>query len=283
MMYLKEWFETYNCKTIDDVSRAKKEMVQSIILAGLSRSDFFDHVAFFGGTALRLLYEMPRFSEDLDFSLLNPDPSFTMAKYFDFIQAECAMYDLNVSLKIKEKVNPNDIESAFLKEKTIWADLTISANKKDGLEPDFRIKLEIEREQQATVKTDQKLLLRPFSFYVTAYSSEYLFAGNMHVVLFRQWKNRAKGRDWYDFEWFIKQGYAMNLAHLEARAKQSGHWPHHETLGVNEFKKLLQDKIIGLDIAFAKDDIGRFVFNQADFNLWSQQYFLDLADKIKLV
>ncbi len=280
-MFLKEWFDTYNCTTLDDVNRAKREMVQSIILAGLSRSDFFEHAAFFGGTALRILYDMPRFSEDLDFSLIKPNPDFTLAKYFDFIKAECAMYDLNVNITIKEKVNPNSIESAFLKDKTIWADLTVTPNKRNGIEPELRIKFEIEKDQKSAVETEQKLLLRPFSFYVSTYTPAYLFAGKMHAVLFRQWKNRIKGRDWYDYEWFIKKSFSMNLAHLEARAKQSGHLPLDVQLDVSAFKKLITDKINNLNIQFAKDDIGRFVFNNADLNLWNKQYFLDLADKIK--
>ena len=282
-MFLKEWFDTYHCTTLEDVNRAKREMVQGIILAGLSRSDFFEHAAFFGGTALRILYDMPRFSEDLDFSLIKPNPDFTLAKYFDFIKAECAMYDLNVSLTIKEKVNPNSIESAFLKDKTIWADLTVVSNKRDGIEPELRIKFEIEKDQKSAVEIEQKLLLRPFSFYISAYTPAYLFAGKMHAVLFRQWKNRIKGRDWYDYEWFIKKGYPMNLAHLEARAKQSGHLPIDAELDISAFKKLITDKINNLNIQFAKDDIGRFVFNNADLNLWSKQYFLDLAEKIKFV
>ncbi len=282
-MFLKEWFDTYHCTTLEDVNRAKREMVQNIILAGLSRSDFFEHAAFFGGTALRILYDMPRFSEDLDFSLIKPNPDFTLTKYFDFIKAECAMYDLNVSLKIKEKVNPNSIESAFLKDKTIWADLTVIPNNRNGIEPELRIKFEIEKDQKSVVETEQKLLLRPFSFYVSTYTPAYLFAGKMHAVLFRQWKNRIKGRDWYDYEWFIKKGFPLNLVHLEARAKQSGHLQVDAQLGYEEFKKLITDKINGLNIQFAKDDIGRFVFNYSDLNLWSKQYFLDLVEKIKLV
>ncbi len=280
-MFLKEWFDTYNCTTLDDVNRAKREMVQSIILAGLSRSDFFEYAAFFGGTALRILYDMPRFSEDLDFSLIKPNPDFTLAKYFDFIKAECAMYDLNVSLTIKEKVNPNSIESAFLKDKTIWADLTVIPNNRNGIEPELRIKFEIEKDQKSAVETEQKLLLRPFSFYVSTYTPAYLFAGKMHAVLFRQWKNRIKGRDWYDYEWFIKKGFPLNLAHLEARSKQSGHLPIDAQFDIEAFKKLITEKINGLNIQFAKDDIGRFVFNNSDLNLWSKRYFLDLADKIK--
>ncbi len=280
-MFLKEWFATYNCTTLEQVNRAKREMVQSIILAGLSRSDFFEHAAFFGGTALRMLYDMPRFSEDLDFSLVKPNPDFTLAKYFDFIKAECAMYDLNVSLTIKEKVNPNSIESAFLKDKTIWADLTVTPNNRNGIEPELRIKFEIEKDQKSEVKTEQKLLLRPFSFYISTYTPSYLFAGKMHAVLFRQWKNRIKGRDWYDFEWFIKKGFPLNLAHLEARAKQSGHLPIDVQLDVLAFKMLIIDRINNLNIQFAKDDIGRFIFNNSDLNLWSKQYFLDLAEKIK--
>jgi predicted nucleotidyltransferase component of viral defense system len=282
-MMLQEWFDTFKCKTPDDISRAKREMVQCIILAGLSRSDFFEHASFFGGTALRILYNLPRFSEDLNFSLKAPNDAFTLAKYFDCIKAECEMYNMNVSLTIKEKNLPNSVESAFLKEKTIWAQLSISDNAKTSIEPELRIKFEVEKNPPSFAKTEQKLILRPFSFYISAYTKEFLFAGKMHAVMFRQWKNRVKGRDWYDFEWYVKNDIPINLQHLEQRAKQSSHLKNEIAVNPQIFKLLLKEKINTIDFNSCKDDIARFVFNPNDLSIWSTQYFLDLADKIKFV
>ncbi len=279
---LQEWFNTYNCTTPDEVSRAKREMVQSIILAGLSRSDFFEHASFFGGTALRILYKLPRFSEDLDFSLKTANDLFTLTKYFEFIKDECAMHDMDVSLSIKEKINPNSIESAFLKEKIIWAELAVGSRSLTGKEPELRIKIEVEKNPPTHTLTQLKLITRPYSFYVSTYTPEYLFAGKMHAILYRQWKNRIKGRDWYDLEWFIKNDISINLMHLQERAKQSGNLDESVTLTPPILKQLLFEKIKTLNFVKVKDDISRFVFNPGELNIWSQQYFIDLCEKLKI-
>jgi predicted nucleotidyltransferase component of viral defense system len=282
-MMLQEWFDSYNCKNSEEISRAKREMVQCIVLSALSRSDFFEHASFFGGTALRILYNLPRFSEDLDFSLKQPNEHFTLATYFDYIKAECAMYDMDVSLNIKEKVNPNAIESAFLKNKTIWAELKIDNKIKNGLEPELRIKIEVEKNPPVKADWEQRLMTQPFSFYVSAYKLPYLFAGKMHAVLFRKWRNRIKGRDWYDLEWYVKNNIPIQLSHLEARAKQSGNVDQNITLTPEMFMQIFNDKIMALDVNNCKEDIARFVFNPTDLQIWSTQYFLDLAAKIKFV
>jgi predicted nucleotidyltransferase component of viral defense system len=282
-MILQEWFDSYNCKNSVEISRAKREMVQCIILAGLSRSDFFEHASFFGGTALRILYDLPRFSEDLDFSLKKANADFTLEKYFEYIRQECAMYNMNVDIKIKEKVNPNSIQSAFLKDKTIWAELKIDSKVKDGIEPDLKIKFEIEKNPPAHAVSEQSIVLRPFTFYISAYTKDVLFAGKMHAVIFRQWRNRVKERDWYDFEWYIKKGIPVHLKHFEARAKQSGGIDKKVKMTSAVFAKLLQEKIESVDFNACKEDIARFVYNSEELDIWSTQYFLDLASKIKFV
>jgi predicted nucleotidyltransferase component of viral defense system len=97
---IQEWFDSYNCKNQDDVLKAKTEIIQHIVLAALSRSDFFEKAAFYGGTALRLLYQLPRYSEDIDFSLHSRDDNFTLENYFNFIEQECKLHNLDVDLKV---------------------------------------------------------------------------------------------------------------------------------------------------------------------------------------
>jgi hypothetical protein len=122
----------------------------------------------------------------------------------------------------KEKVNPNSMESAFLKEKTIWEELKIDDKVKSAIEPELRIKFEVEKNPPLHALSEQKIMTRPFTFYISAYKPEFLFAGKMHAVIYRQWRNRIKGRDWYDYEWYIKNDIPMHLQHFEERAKQSG-------------------------------------------------------------
>jgi predicted nucleotidyltransferase component of viral defense system len=280
---LQEWFDSFNCKTLGDVNRAKREMVQCIVLAGLSRSNFFEFASFFGGTALRILYNLPRFSEDLDFSLKVPDPDFTLEKYFSYIKSECDMYNMNVSLSVKTKQRPNSVESAFLKEKTLWAELTLNTTAKTGLEPDMRIKFEIERNPPPLAVSEQKVLLRPFTCYISAYAEEYLFAGKMHAVIYRAWASRVKGRDWYDLEWFIRRGTSMHLKHFEQRAKQSGNLDKQISLTAESFMAILSDRINRIDFEACKEDIARFIFDDNELNIWSTQYFHDLTSHIKFV
>jgi predicted nucleotidyltransferase component of viral defense system len=277
---IKEWFDSYNCKNQDDILKAKTEIIQHVVLAALSRSDFFDKASFYGGTALRILYQLPRYSEDIDFSLHSRDDNFTLENYFSYIIQECKLYNLEVDLSVKKKVNFNFVESAFLKDKTEWNIISIK-DKKDRLEAEVKVKIEIDRNPPKYFETEQKLLIKPFSFYISTYKQEYLFAGKMHALLFREWKSRVKGRDWYDMEWYIKRGTKLDLRHLQERSYQSNHLNVKSKLDEKTFHKLLKTKIENLNIDSALSDIQRFVMNPQDLNIWSKQYFRDLANLIK--
>jgi predicted nucleotidyltransferase component of viral defense system len=278
---LKEWIGAYNCKTIDEELEAKREILQHIVLSGLSRSNFFDHAAFYGGTALRILYSLPRYSEDLDFSLNDKKDDFTLQDYFECINEECKIYGLDVNLKIKQKVNPNAIESAFLKDNTQWNIISFEG-KRDKIIQDVKVKIEIDRNPPKKFETEQKLIIKPYSFYVTTFSKESLFAGKMHALLFREWKTRIKGRDWYDIEWYIRNNIKLDLIHLQERAWQSGHFDKNKTMTKELFFELLKNKIMKLDVGAAYFDAKRFVLNSESLNIWSKQYFLDLSEKISL-
>lgn len=276
---IKEWFDSYNAKTQDEISKAKREIIQYITLAGLSRSDFFSKASYYGGTALRMLYGLPRFSEDIDFSLNYSDPNFTLQDYFPYIEKECILHGLEVDLSIKEKVEPNDVESAFLKDNTEWNILTVNQK----FAPTIKIKVEIDRNPPLSFETEPKLIIRPFSFYVKTFKEPYLFAGKMHALLFREWKTRVKGRDWYDFEWYIKRGTTLSLSHLQSRAIQSNHLPKDTILDKEILSQLLVEKISRTDIENALYAIKRFIQNPKELDIWSKQYFLDLVSMMKVV
>jgi predicted nucleotidyltransferase component of viral defense system len=275
---IKDWFDTYNAKNPDAISKAKREIIQYITLAGLSRSDFFSKASFYGGTALRMLYGLQRFSEDLDFSLNYSDPEFTLKNYFPYIKNECVLIGLDVELSVKEKVESNDIQSAFLKDNTEWNILTVS----EKYAPTLKIKIEIDRNPPLFFETEPKLIIRPYSFYINAFKEPYLFAGKMHVFLFREWKTRVKGRDWYDLEWYIKRGTPLSIKHLQVRAIQSGHLPQEYLLDKKQLLDLIEKKILKTDIEDAIYDIKRFIQNPQDLKIWSKQYFLDLVRMMKV-
>ncbi|KXK22279.1 MAG: hypothetical protein UZ12_BCD005003158 [Bacteroidetes bacterium OLB12] len=224
---IKEWLAEYNPGTQAEVHAALREIMQEVALAGLYRADFFEKAALYGGTALRIFHKLDRFSEDLDFSLLHANPHFKLDRYLQAAQAEFESLGIKVSIKEKQKPSESQIESAFLKVETIWRELVLEELPSIGLyQPiNLKIKVEVDTMPPPGFSTEEKLLLRPFSFYVKCFKLPFLFSGKMHALLFRKWKNNVKGRDWYDLEWYIKNKTPLNLAHFIARAHASNDLP----------------------------------------------------------
>lgn len=273
MEVIEQMLAKYPRRTDVEITHAMREVMQEVALAGLYRGGFFDKAAFYGGTCLRIFYGLPRFSEDLDFSLLAPDPAFSFAPYFKTLKSEFAALGFEVEVSEKHKTAATDITSAFLKKTSSVYDLTVQGSRA------LKIKFEVDTDPPLGFSTEQKLLLQPFSFYTQCFALPDLFAGKVHALLFRQWKQRVKGRDWFDFEWYVKRGTPLNLAHLAIRARQSGHWQG-ETLSLDELKRLLRERIDTLDVDSARDDVVRFLQNPTDTTIWSRDYFAALADHI---
>jgi len=282
---IKDWLDSYKPSNKEEALQALREIMQEIALAGLQRAGFFEKAAFYGGTALRIFYGLNRFSEDLDFSLLEVNPDFSLDKYLDAILTEFQSLGMEVSVKEKLKTNKNNIESAFLKSETIWRELVLEdVLPQNGLaqKANIKIKLEVDTIPPLGFETEEKLLLRPFSFYVKCFSVSDLFAGKMHALLFRKWGNNVKGRDWFDMEWYIKKGTRLNLKHFVLRAKDSGNWPT-ENITQDELLELLNVKIDNVDFNRIKADISRFIPDTKILDLWSPKYFHDLVGHLKFV
>jgi predicted nucleotidyltransferase component of viral defense system len=263
----------YPISTANDRMNAQHEVMQEIALAALFRVGFFNHAAFYGGTCLRVFYGLERFSEDLDFSLLEPNTNFNLENYFDPIVDEFKTYGREVVITKKEKKQDTRIESAFLKDNTNIYNIAFRT------EPQVKVKIEIDTNPPQGFSTDLKLLLLPFSFYVRTFSISDLFAGKMHALLFRQWKNRVKGRDWYDFEWYVRNNVQLNLSHLVKLTQQSE--PNYrEEFTENEVKTLLENKIQSLNFDLVRKDVSPFIKNQRQMDIWSQEYFLQLTKMI---
>ena len=280
---MKEWIEEYRPKNEEEVLSAMREIMQEIALAGLSRTDFFNKAAFYGGTALRIFYSLDRFSEDLDFSLLEADSNFSLEPYFSAILAEFEAQGMNVSIREKDKKVKTAIESAFLKTETIWKELVLEdIVKQTGIKSNksVKIKIEVDRQPPLGFETEEKLLLRPFSFYVKSFTRPSLFAGKMHALLFRKWKNRIKGRDWYDLEWYIRKGIPLDVRHFLARAKDTGDWTEN-TIKPEQILDLLREKIKSISIDQVKEDVVRFIPDPRVLDIWSPAYFLDLIEQLK--
>jgi len=259
--------------TREQKNNAFREVMQQIVLAGLSRSDFFEHSAFYGGTCLRLFHDMPRFSEDMDFSLLQADKNFDLQNYFPFIREEFLSVGKNIEITKKGKLRNTNIESAFLKDTSLFYDVKFQTERQ------VKIKIEVDTLPPLDFETENKLLLQPFSFNTRCFTLPCLFAGKVHAFLFRNWKMRVKGRDWFDFEWYVQNKIPMDLKHFLARAKQFGN-PDGKIKDEKSLKLSLAERIKSVDINAVKNDVMPFLKNPQDIEIWSKNYFLELVGRI---
>jgi predicted nucleotidyltransferase component of viral defense system len=269
--------------TIEDYKKVLREILQKICLLGLWRGGFFEHATFYGGTALGMLYGLDRFSEDLDFSLIEPKSDFELNSYLSFVQKELSAWGIAADVSISDKTD-SKIESAFIKTNTIKAllELSIPKNKVTSLHRDevSKVKFELDSQPPCPFSYEFKYILEPIPFSVGVMSLPDLFAGKMHAVLARSWQNRVKGRDWYDFIWFVRNKIPLRLTHLEKRLQQSGHLSPGFQLSVSHFRKLLEERIHFVDFSQAKQDVLPFIANSASVENWSKELFLQLAKMV---
>ena len=277
----------YDCQSTVEYTNALQEILQEITLLGLWRSKFFEHAAFYGGTALRILYGLDRFSEDLDFSLLRSIKGFQLNNYLVSLEKEVTAFGFKVSVEQKDKSFSSAIQSAFLKTDTAGALLVITSDevisRSIPIGKLLKIKLEVDTEPPPGFKTETKYLLHPTSFGVRTFTLPDLFAGKMHAILCRQWKNRVKGRDWYDLVWYVANCPQLHLSHLEQRMRQSGHWQKKGGIVKGEFTDLLTEAIATLDVEQAKNDVMPFIVDNGRLDVWSREFFQDICSRIQLV
>ncbi|RTL40608.1 MAG: nucleotidyl transferase AbiEii/AbiGii toxin family protein [Candidatus Melainabacteria bacterium] len=277
----------YNCVTRQDFENAMKEIIQEIALLGLWRAKFFEHAAFYGGTALRILYGLDRFSEDMDFSLLVPDRDFELQPYLDAIGAELSAMDFNVEIAEKIKNIDTAIDSAFIKADTKEHFLKIDVPREiaDQIAPRnvLKIKLEVDTNPPGDFETEAKVLLQPIPFSVRTYKQPDLFAGKIHALLERGWgSGRVKGRDYYDFVWYLGRDTPVHLAHLKQRLCQTRSWNADRDLTRADLVNLLESKFSQVDIELAKRDVLPFVKDPQSVDLWTTDFFISLLPRLKV-
>ena len=282
---LTEMLKKYPAEGLADKKNAVKEIMQEVVLCGLARAGFFRKAAFYGGTALRIFYGLDRFSEDLDFSLMAPDDAFTLSDYFPTLEKEIASYGLNVEITEKEKTRETAIRSAFLKGSTREHMLLFYASDPAvggvaGSET-IKIKFEVDTDPPAGATFDHKYRLLPAPYEVTLYDMPSLFAGKAHAVICRGWKNRVKGRDLYDYVFYLSRGTQLNTEHLKARLVQSGAWEEDKPFAIGDARRLLCTRFDEIDYAQAKEDVLPFVKDKAALDLWSADFFKQITDGLK--
>ena len=281
---IEQMLQQHETETLTDKKNGIKEVVQEIVLCGLSRAGFFKEAAFYGGTALRIFYGLDRFSEDLDFSLMAPNPGFDLPRYLPALERELAAYGFNFKVEDRTKAIDSDIRSAFLKGNTrehmlvFYADerLARSFSGNDAI----KIKFEVDTTPPAYATFERKYRLLPIPNEVNLYDMPSLFAGKLHAVICRAWKSRVKGRDLYDYVFYLSQGTPVNLRHLNARLVDSGFDGAREDMTLEEIKDILHRRFKSIDYDQARQDVLPFIKNPAAVEIWSKDFFIAITDNL---
>ncbi len=284
---VQEMLEKYQIQNLSDAENSLKEVIQEIALLGLHRANFFEKAAFYGGTSLRILYGLPRYSEDLDFTLFKPEPNFRLEPYFSAVSKEFEAYGFKVDIAPVVKSIESDVESAFIKANTKIHLLKIESLNKfvSQVQSNAKLQIKFEVDSQPAVKFnyETRYLLAPTSFPVISLQKPDLFAGKLHALLFRQWKQRIKGRDFYDYVWYLKNNIPVNIAYLKEKSIQSGHLNLESELQTKEqLKDLIIKRIQSVDIQQAKEDVIPFIKNPQELSVWSKDFFTQITDKIQI-
>ena len=279
---LEDMLRSYRPVTPQDWLQATREVVQEITLLGFWRSGFFENAAFYGGTALRIFHGLQRFSEDLDFSLLDRTDSLRLESALAHAKTELAAWGFSFEAEANVADAGTGIESAFLKGNTRINLLNIGVG--EELSRNFpnnqkiTIKLELETNTPSNALTEVKTHLLPTPFQVRLYDLPSLFAGKLHALLFRNWKSRVKGRDFYDFIWYISRDVPVNLPHLEARIKECGNLDI-EKLDIPTLRTLLEQRFKSVDINAAAEEVRPFLRDTRELALWSEEFFVGIVDR----
>lgn len=253
---------------------AVREIMQRVALAGLARGGFFDRAAFYGGTCLHLLFGLDRYSEDLDFSLLEPDRDFDFETFFPAIAEEFKLVGKDVEIKLKHKGRPTSIASAFLKETSDVFDIGFTTEKR------LKVKIEVDVDPPLKFTTTEKTINTPRICWVRTFDLPGLFAGKVSAVLFRKWKERIKGRDWYDVLWYLAREVELDLEHLVERAKQCD--PRVDVSSREALIAALDQKIESVDFENAKLDVLNYVRDQYAVSSWSRKLFHQAVRDIRI-
>lgn len=282
---IKTMLEKYKCHSEQDYINALKEIFQEIALLGLWRAKFYEKAAFYGGTALRILYGLDRFSEDLDFTLLKTDKNFDLTPYNQAVADELGSFGFQVSVEVKNKNIESNIESAFIKATTKKQLIVIEAapeiTGRIHRMNTIKIKMEVDTNPPGNCETEVKNILLPIPFSVKTLTQPDLFAGKLHAILCRPWQKRVKGRDWYDLVWYVARNIPVNLNHLRDRLIQSAAWDKKKKFSTNDLLRLLADKISQTDFENAKSDILPFISDKAAISIWSQSFFAEVSKSIR--
>lgn len=281
---ISQMLEHYNINNTNDEINALKEIIQEIVLCGLSRGNFFEEAAFYGGTALRIFYKLDRFSEDLDFALISPNKNFDLSKYFNYIEKELKSYGLNLEINTKTKKTNSNISSAFLKGDTLEHILKFFPNEEnhefDYLFKDIKIKFEVDINPPSGASFDIQYRLLPSPHQIMLYDKKSLFAGKIHAILCRNWNSRTKGRDLYDYIFFLANNTTVNIELIKNKLIDSKYIEPNSKFDVDILKQLLIDKFKKINYNDAVEDVKPFIKDVDSLKLWNADFFTKITEKL---
>lgn len=283
---IEQMLSKYEIKNTNDEINALKEIIQEIILSGLARGNFFDEAAFYGGTALRIFYKLDRFSEDLDFALIYPNKNFDLSKYFVYLEKELKAYGLNLEINTKQKNIESNITSAFVKGDTLEHILKFFPNeenhKYNHMLKNIKIKFEVDINPPSGATYEEKYKLLPSPHQIKIYDKESLFAGKIHAILCRNWKTRTKGRDLYDYIFFLANNTKVNLELVKNKLIESNYINSNDKFSIDDLKNLLINKFKEIDYIEAKEDVIPFIKNTESLNIWSSEFFISITKELTI-
>ena len=281
---LNQMLEKYEIRNIQDETNAMKEIIQEIVLCGLSRGGFFDEAAFYGGTALRIFYGLSRFSEDLDFALIKPNHKFDLTKYFPYIEKEVKAYGLNLKVQTKDKTKDSNIMSAFLKGDTKEHILIFFTNnnfQNMSSIKDIKIKFEVDINPPPGASYEFKYKLLPSPHQIRLYDEASLFAGKIHAILCRNWNHRTKGRDLYDYIFYLSKEIKVNLELIKEKLIASKVLSEDEKFNIDILKEMLNEKFKEINYTNAKEDVISFIDDTDSLELWNSDFFIEITKKLQ--
>ena len=275
---IQDKLDSYQCQSTQEEDYALKEITQELVLNSLYNSGFFKKAAFQGGTALRILHGLMRFSEDLDFALVEPDKKFDLNSYLSSMNTELRAFGYDV--KVEGRSSANAVQNTFLKDDSLGRLLKVQYPKSDGPKRALKIKLEVDTNPPAGAKTETKFLNFPINFSVTAHDVPSLFAGKSHALLCRDY---IKGRDWFDFIWYVGQKAVPNFGFLSNALEQLGPWKGKLIKpNIDWYGKEMSTRIKEVDWDKAKADVQRILrpVDVKTLELWNEKFFLDCLKRV---
>lgn len=258
---------------------AIKEIIQEISLYAMNRRGFFKKAAFQGGTCLRIVHGLPRFSEDLDFIAIERGDEFEWQSYIEEIQYEFSQYDLNLNVKDRSKAS-DSVKKDFLKEDSFGKVLQLKYDRNRSDPQVLLIKLEIDTNPPIGSGFENQIVDFPIPFSVVTQDMPSLFAGKLHAILCRKY---VKGRDWFDFIWYVSRTTEINLLFLQHALYQYGPWAKQE-LVIDKIwiKDQLQEKIDSLEWQDVVQDVINFIRpkDQHALDNWGKDFFTKYVERL---